>query len=144
MGRPSKYSDAIADSMYDKLANNEAYYTVEELAIDHGIDVTTFYDWKHKYPYFSNAIKNGLKKQEGMLSRKLVRGDGHITGLIFLLKNKFSWADRIDQRVNANVTISDLINDHSGAGNRADWDRAGGVLDTVEEGGVNKVKEWES
>lgn len=55
-GRPSKYNDTIPETIY-KLCLLGA--TDEEMASILSINTDTFYEWKKKYPKFSEALMNG-------------------------------------------------------------------------------------
>lgn len=72
--------------------------TDEQIAEGLGIHVSTLYDYKNKYPEFSEALKNGKEvvdyQVEKALLTKALRGD--VTAQIFWLKNRKpkQWRDR--------------------------------------------------
>ena len=140
--RPSVYKTQLADYVFNELAESPTYRTLGGLATDMGITRETLNQWRHTYPEFSDAVVKGLQAQEENLAKKLIRGDCNTTGTIFVMKNSaHRWSDK--QEIKQDVTISDLVNEHKNKGNEADWDKAGGIMDCVEDDdNVHHVEEW--
>ena len=73
MGRKTKFSTEILEKS-KKLAKEG--YTDEDIAESLGIGIRTLYDWKKKYPQFSQALKENKdyfdnKVEEALLKRAL-------------------------------------------------------------------------
>ena len=72
--------------------------TDEQIAHNCGVSMATFYEWKKKYPDFSEALKNGKEvvdyQVENALYQKALHGD--VTAQIFWLKNRRPkrWRDK--------------------------------------------------
>ena len=70
----------------------------EQIADNLGISTSTLYEWKKRYPAFSEALKKGKEvadyEVENALYRKALAGD--ITAIIFWLKNRRpgKWRDK--------------------------------------------------
>lgn len=47
--------------------------TDEQIAHNMGINVSTIYDWKKKYPDFSNALKNGKEVVDRLVENALLK-----------------------------------------------------------------------
>lgn len=86
-------------------------YTDEMLARDIGITTKTLYEWKVRYPKFSEAIKKGKEvvdyAVENALLKKALSGD--VTAMIFWLCNrrKDKWR-RNPEGTNDGITHEDL------------------------------------
>ena len=76
--------------------------TDEQIAHNIGINTSTLYDWKKRFPNISNALKKGKEvvdfAVENALLKKALSGD--VTAMIFWLKNRRrnKWRDRYDTR----------------------------------------------
>lgn len=72
--------------------------TDEQIARNIGINKTTLYDWKKKFPDFSNSLKKGKEivdyEVENALLKKAL--DGDTVAMIFWLKNRRpdKWKDK--------------------------------------------------
>ena len=70
----------------------------EQIADNLGISTSTLYEWKRRFPSFSEALKKGKEvadyEVENALYRKALAGD--ITAIIFWLKNRRpgKWRDK--------------------------------------------------
>ena len=47
--------------------------TDEQIAHNMGINTSTIYDWKEKYPDFSNALKNGKEVVDRLVENALLK-----------------------------------------------------------------------
>lgn len=131
MGRPCKYEVSYGEKAFNLLADDVKYYTENEIGPRLGINADTYYRWKRDIPHFYECIKTGLQMQEGMMARKLIRGDCNTTGTIFVMKNSaHRWKDR--HEVDTNITVADAIATHEKDGDRVDWDTEGGVIEMQE------------
>lgn len=70
--RNTKYSAYVRDSIADMYRTGE--YLMEDIAQANGIDVSTFYYWKDKYPDFAEAIKTADKERLQRLRETAVKG----------------------------------------------------------------------
>lgn len=70
----------------------------EQIAANIGITTSTLYEWKKKFPAFSEALKKGKEicdyEVENALYKKALSGD--VTAMIFWLKNRKAdkWRDK--------------------------------------------------
>jgi|SRR5215469_1615524 len=100
-GRPSEYDVAILPDVTE-LALSGA--TDAEIAHSLGIDRTTLYRWKHRYPEFCNALKDSKEVCDSAIVRSLFQKarEGDTTAMIFWLKNRQSkdWRDNQDHNHN--------------------------------------------
>lgn len=80
--------------------------SVEGLCNHLSIHRDTWNAWG-KEDLFSDIIKNASDKMKNSKVDALLNGDGNITGLIFYLKAKESWADKqtIEHQGDVNVTL---------------------------------------
>jgi len=94
-GRPSDYSPDILPTVAELAL---AGATDQEIADSIGVDRSTYYRWRIRYPEFRDAIKEGKpeadRKVIDSLYTKALAGD--TTAQIFWLKNRQSkdWKDR--------------------------------------------------
>ena len=108
MGRPSKYSDELADRAFNLLADPRAYHTKASVALQLRIDEDTLYRWEKEYSYFSESIKQGIKHQEVNLASRLVNGQCNPSGTIFVMKNSaHKWKDKVEEA--GSQSIGDVI-----------------------------------
>lgn len=72
--------------------------TDEQIAHNMGIVISTFYDWKSKYPEFSKAVKKGKEVVDYEVENALLKSalDGNTAAQIFWLKNRKrdKWKDK--------------------------------------------------
>ena len=123
VGRPTRYTKALAESLPSMFENGES---VVEVCVALGISKQTFYRWCEEKPEFRDAYEKGLEVSEAWWSR-LARGGS--TGqvkvqpatLIFNLKNRFGWKDRVEQEHTGSVTGKLVI---GGDMDIAEWEEA--------------------
>lgn len=104
MGRKSKYADFVSRKglvLVEGWARDGL--TDDQIAHNIGISRATYYDWKNKYPDFSDALKRSKEvadyEVESALFKKAKMGD--VTAQIFWLKNRRpdKWRDKTDMTV---------------------------------------------
>lgn len=89
--------------------------TDQQIAEKMGIGVRTLYEWKKKYPQFSQALKSGKEvvdyAVENALLKKALAGD--VGACCFWLKNRRpdKWKDRIDAAVSMEDHKTDMLSD---------------------------------
>ena len=85
----------------------------KQIADNIGITTTTLYDWKKRYPVFSNTLKRTKEIVDREVENALYKAaiEGNITAQIFWLKNRKSavWRDKNDLEVTQNADISTSI-----------------------------------
>mgnify|MGYP002554267787 CR=1 FL=1 len=87
--------------------------TDEQLAEKMGISTTTLYEWKNKFPEFSEALKKGKEvvdyQVENALLLKALCGD--VTAQIFWLKNRRpdKWRDKPTENSDAGTEVKVFI-----------------------------------
>jgi transposase-like protein len=78
--------------------------TDEQIAHNMGIVTSTFYEWKKKYPKFSEVLKKNKEVVDLEVENALLKSalSGNITAQIFWLKNrrKQQWRDKIEYETN--------------------------------------------
>jgi len=112
-GRPTKYSKKYCKIVIEKMKKGDS---VVSCCAELGIVKDTFYNWVKTYPEFSNAYERGMVLAEswwegigkmGALGMEVGSGDrkGRVQPGIyaFFMKNRFGWADRVEQVVSATV-----------------------------------------
>lgn len=74
--------------------------TDEQIANNMQIAVCTFYDWKKKYPKFSEAVKKNKDIVDFEVENALLKNalEGNVTAQIFWLKNrkKLQWREKVE------------------------------------------------
>ena len=78
--------------------------TDEQIAHNMGIVTSTFYEWKKKYPKFSEVLKKNKEVVDLEVENALLKSalSGNITAQIFWLKNrrKQQWRDKVEVETN--------------------------------------------
>ena len=71
---------------------------MDQIAAVLGMSDTTLYDKQAKFPEFSDAIKAGRAKGVATITNALFvkAKDGDNTAMIFYLKNRAGWADKME------------------------------------------------
>lgn len=74
--------------------------TDEQIANNIGIATSTYYEWKNKYPEFSESLKKNKDIVDYEVENALLKNalSGNVTAQIFWLKNrkKNEWREKID------------------------------------------------
>ena len=89
--------------------------TDEQIAANMGIGTRTLYEWKKKYPQFSQALKSGKEvvdyAVESALLKKALAGD--VGACCFWLKNRRpdKWKDRVDGTLNLQAPKPEMMDD---------------------------------
>ena len=69
VGRPTKYDEAVHPKTAIKLALTG--FTDEQMAAFFEVNTDTIYEWKKKYPKFSEAIKSGKEVADSNIASSL-------------------------------------------------------------------------
>lgn len=88
-GRPTKYSSKTSKYVMDyikKCAEKEEFPTIEGLASYLKVGTRTIYDWKAKYPDFSQTIEKLMDAQRELLITNGLIGKYNTRFSMFLLK----------------------------------------------------------
>lgn len=89
--------------------------TDEQIAHNMGIVTSTFYEWKKKYPKFSEVLKKNKEVVDLEVENALLKNalSGNITAQIFWLKNrrKEQWRDKVEFTGDNIVQKIHIIND---------------------------------
>lgn len=108
-GRPSKYRPEMADKAA-QLARLGA--TDEEMMEYLGIAKDTFYQWRAKFPEFSDAVKLNKEAADDRVEESLFKQatTGNVTAAIFWLKNRrgADWRDRRELSVQDHRSEQDI------------------------------------
>lgn len=132
MARPSKYESHVKPKLNLVESWARDGLVDEQIAHNLGINVSTLYDYKKKYPEFTEALKNGKDDIDVMVENSLLKRalgytydevtlEGGVetkrvvkevqpdtTAQIFWLKNRRpqAWRDKQEIDMNANVEYS--------------------------------------
>jgi transposase len=100
-GRPSKYKKEYCSKAIELFSEGKS---VIQIAAELNISRDTIYEWQKSHPEFFDSIKKGMAKSEAYWEHLLQGGAAGLVNinaaaLIFLLKNRFQWRDRIEQNI---------------------------------------------
>jgi orotate phosphoribosyltransferase-like protein len=100
-GRPSKYKAEYCSKAVELFSDGRS---IIQIAAELNVSRDTIYEWQKIHPEFSDSIKRGLTKSEAYWERMLQGAAAGLVNvnsaaLIFLLKNRFQWKDRIEQDI---------------------------------------------
>lgn len=102
--------------------------TDEQIAKNIGITVSTYYEWKKKYPEISESLKKGKEVVDYQVENALLSSalDGNTTAQIFWLKNRRpdKWRDK--QKDEADTTALEKLDN---------------ILDEIREDAKRSVKD---
>jgi len=105
-GRPAI---EITEEMVNKAEMLSAQgLTMQQLADALGIGLSTIYEKQEDYPEFLEAIKSGRAKGIATITNALFQKakDGDNVSMIFYLKNRAGWKDKLETEHTGNVKIS--------------------------------------
>ena len=128
MGAKGKYQKWL---LPDNLLRLQAWardgLSDEQMAHNIGITTTTLYDWKKKYPAFSEALargkeettseliadKNARNKAAMKVTKRVTRHvPPDVKALIFWLTNRKSeWRDKQEKELSGNIGINLVVDD---------------------------------
>ena len=97
-GRPTKYKAAYVDDVISHLGEG---FTLASWAGEIGVSRECVYEWARVHEEFSDAIKKGRAKGQGVWEKRLAvqatTGSGNTAAIIFAMKNLYQddWADKI-------------------------------------------------
>jgi hypothetical protein len=109
-GRPTSYKPEFAELVtgYCLLGAKEP-----QLAEIFGVNQDSIYEWKKRYPKFSEGIKIGREVADAKVAKSLYRKalEGDTVACIFWLKNRQpeQWRDQRDLRHSGLVTLAALV-----------------------------------
>lgn len=90
------------------------YPTVTGLALSLDMTRTGLLDYCEKSTEFANTIKKAKARVERFIEQRLYSNNA--TGCIFNLKNNFGWKDKSETDINANISLSQALNEFSRTG----------------------------
>lgn len=70
MGRPTKYKEEYNEQAYELCLLG---YTNEELAVFFEVSLSTFKEWRNKFPKFSAAVKAGKEVADAKVAKSLFK-----------------------------------------------------------------------
>lgn len=112
VGRPTKYNESFCHTVIEAMKRG---LSKEAAAAKCGISEDTFYRWIHKYPEFSEAVKEGSRLSLLFWESAGIKGmTGQIAGFnattwIFNMKNRHGWKDRQDITTNDRPVANEWI-----------------------------------
>lgn len=109
-GRPTNYDPEIIPSVAEM---SLAGHTDNEIADSIGVDRSTLYRWKQKYP----ELRDSLKDNKDVCDQRIVRtlyqkaSEGDTTAMIFWLKNRKSkdWRDKSEVEIPGLSALAERI-----------------------------------
>jgi transposase len=108
MGRPSKYRKAYCPKVIELFSAGKS---IIQIAAELNVSRDTIYEWQKAHSEFSDSIKRGMTKSEAFWEHLLQGAASGLVNvnsaaLIFLLKNRFHWTDRLEQNIDLNGDMS--------------------------------------
>jgi hypothetical protein len=111
-GRPNKYETHVKPKLNIIAAWARNGLTLEQIAHNLKIAVSTLCDYKNKYPEFSETLKEDREAADMAVENALYKKalDGDNTAMIFWLKNRQSkrWRDKQETEFTGNVAITGM------------------------------------
>lgn len=111
----SKYKEEYCQQVIDYMTKGNSLVQFAALI---GVSKATVYEWQKEHPEFEAAYKEAYSKAESFWEkiaqgRALKKIEANDTMLIFYLKNRFRWSDRLAQEINstAKITFTSSIGD---------------------------------
>jgi len=99
-GRPSKYDPAKLPDVTNLCLLG---LTDDELSEFLGIDRSTFYDWKNKYPEFADAIWSGKQGADALVAESLYKnartGDTGAAKHWLNNRRRSNWSEKMETKV---------------------------------------------
>lgn len=115
MGRPSKYKKEYCEAIIAFMTEGKS---VVQFAASIGVSKHSIYEWVEHHPDFSDSFQKASSACESywekIVQAKTVKKiEGSDAVLIFYLKNRFRWTDRVQQDVTGqqNITFTSEIAD---------------------------------
>jgi orotate phosphoribosyltransferase-like protein len=105
VGRPSKYRKEYCSKAIKLFSEGKS---VIQIAAELNVSRDTIYEWQKTHSEFSDSIKRGMAKSEAYWEHLLQGAAAGLVNinsaaLIFLLKNRFQWTDRVDQNISGGL-----------------------------------------
>ena len=109
-GQPTKYNPDLIPKML-ALFNEGA--SIEEICWELDISKQTFYNYEKNHKEFFDAKKKGVEISKGWWKRKgrinLENRDFNYTGWYMNMKNRFGWADKVENKNTVNIEKGIII-----------------------------------
>ncbi len=107
MGRPTKYKEEFCERVPEIMRDGAS---IEEVAVELGVALSTLYLWREKHPEFSEAIKRGEAVSRAWWIKRgrinLENRDFNSTLWYMNMKNRHGWADKVEKKEKRNITIT--------------------------------------
>ena len=107
-----KYKEKYCEDLKEFMARGLSF---QAFAGEIGVTRECLYEWERQIPEFAQAKKEAFAKCEIFWEEKGIQGMiGQIdkfnaSSWIFNMKNRFKWTDRMEQKVDASVTLESLV-----------------------------------
>lgn len=85
--------------------------TIEGFGAENKIGKSTLYDWAARYPEFKEAMEIAKQIQADHIIANSMEGLNNNAFPIFMMKNCHNWTDRVEQKIESNVTLEKLVGD---------------------------------
>lgn len=92
MGRKTKYKDAYSHLLLEHMKDGNSYTS---FAAKIGVHIDTLYEWKKKFPEFSETKKIASTSSQSFwedIGRDMALS-GNFGAWKFIMKNRFGWRD---------------------------------------------------
>ena len=120
VNKESKWHIGRCEEFYNILTHPEGAHGVESAAGVMGISRMTIYAWIKDHPEFALAVEAAKVAQEEMFAGRLARGMPYSQGLVWVLKNKHNWTDKVQSVLQ--LSIAEVIAKQEGEARYVDWE----------------------
>lgn len=120
---PFTYDQSYCEKIYTVISDPEALYDEYGSALLLGINAETHDAWCRTIPDYQQAVTTAKVIKEEIYAHRLASGMPYAQGLIFVMKNKFAWTDKVEET--HRLSLQDVIRSREDirASSPADWDR---------------------
>lgn len=110
VGRPSLYNDELCKKIIPLLKQGAS---IEEIGLELDVGYSTIYDWMHKYPKFSEAIKKGREFSKGwwMKEGRNNLGNKNFSATLWFMnmRNRFGWSNNQEMQDDKVIKHEDAL-----------------------------------
>ena len=97
MARPTKYTDAMPDALFNAMAEGKS---ITQFAAMIGTSRSTIYEWAEHHPEFSDALTRGKEAGEAYweteLQGMMYSKDANAPLVKLYFANRFNWTDKAE------------------------------------------------
>jgi len=105
-GQPTKYRPEMCEKIVEIMSEGASLL---EASVDLGISEDSLYEYRKKYPEFSESVSRGVRLSESWWQKKgrksLENKDFSATLWYMNMKNRFKWSDKQESKVEHSGTV---------------------------------------